>query len=39
VELEMLLQPGTLGRAGALDVDPAEVTPGDLLDARLSGLI
>ena len=38
VELEVLLEPGALGRAGALDVDPAEPAPLDGLDAGLSGL-
>src|SRR6266540_2749381 len=38
VELEVLLEPGSLGGTGPLDVDPAEPVPLDGLDARLSRL-
>ena len=34
VEVEVLLQPGALERAGALDVDPAQALGVDLLDVR-----
>ena len=35
VELEVLLEPGALGGAGALDVDPAQAAPLDDLDLGL----
>ena len=34
VEVEVLLQPGALERAGVLDVDPAQAGGVDLLDVR-----
>ena len=34
VEVEVLLEPGALERAGALDVDPAQAGGVDLLDVR-----
>jgi len=36
VELEVLLEPGEVHRAGPLDVDPAEALVLDYLYARLS---
>jgi hypothetical protein len=37
VELEVLLEPRLVERAGALDVDPAQAVVLDDLDVRLSG--